>query len=176
MFCIKKIIFSSLLSFSAFVGAAEYGDTRFSAKVFSGTCDIAIYVDGVVARDVYMGNVTLGGTSTKKTFVVKAAEPSKPECRIFATSGKYTSARVTLASGALNNKGLGNWLGTATDAWLRITSVNALANKDITFNDSVVMFPINKLISDGFQFDAFLNGVTKAGTYQSGVVLTVAYL
>lgn len=175
MFCIKRIITCSVLLFSMFADAAENGDTRFSAKVFCGTCDIAIYVDGVVAQDVYMGSVTLGETSAKRTFVVKAADPTKPECRIFAASGKYTNARITLSSGALNNKGLGNWLGTATDAWIRITPVNALANKDITFKDSVVLFPITKLISEGFQFNAFLNGVKKSGTYQSGVALTVAY-
>ncbi|EFB2482968.1 hypothetical protein ACQFME_004393 [Escherichia coli] len=162
--------------FMSVAGATENGDTRFSAKVFCGTCDIAIYVDGVVAQDVYMGNVTLGETSAKKTFIVKAADPSKPECRIFATSGKYTNARITLASGALNKQGLGNWLGTATDAWVRITPVNALKNNDVTFRDSVVSFPIDKLISDGFQFDAFLKGGKKSGTYQSGVVLSVAYL
>ncbi len=173
---IKRVMVFPLYFISAFAGGAEYGDTTFSAKVFCGTCDIAIYVDGVVTRDVYMGSVTLGERSAKRTFVVKAAEPSKPECRVFATSGKYSNARITLASGALNNQGLGNWLGTATDAWVRITSVNALVNKDITFRDSVVLFPINKLISDGFQFDAFLNGVKQSGTYQSGVALTVAYL
>ncbi len=176
MCCIKRICFCSVLFFSAVTDAAENGDTLFSAKVFCGTCDIAIYVDGVIAQDIYMGNVTLGGTSAKRTFVVKAADPSKPECRIFATSGKYTNARITLASGALNNQGLGNWLGTASDAWVRITPVNALNNNNVTFSNSVILFPIDKLISDGFQFDAFLNGVKNAGTYQSGVALTVAYL
>lgn len=77
-------------------------------------------MDGVIARDVHMGSVTLGGTSAKRTFVVKAAEPSKPECYIFANSGKFTNARVTL-SGDLNSKGLGNFAGTASDAWVRIT-------------------------------------------------------
>ncbi|OSL66212.1 putative fimbrial protein [Escherichia coli TA054] len=175
MNCIKKIIFCSVLFFSAITDAAENGDTRFSAKVFCGTCDIAIYVDGVIARDIYMGSVTLGGTSAKKTFVVKAVDPSKPECRIFATSGKYTNARITL-SGDLNSKGLGNFAGTASDAWVRIAPVNALKNNDVTFSNSVILFPIYKLISDGFQFDAFLNGVKKAGTYRSKVGLTVVYL
>ncbi|EGI6182051.1 hypothetical protein VW37_004537 [Salmonella enterica subsp. houtenae serovar 51:z4,z23:-] len=176
MFYLKKFFILFFTLFSAVAAADEYGDTRFYAKVFSGTCDIAIYVDGVVAKDVYMGSVTLGETSAKKTFVVKAADPSKPECRIFANSGKHTNARITLASGALGHLGLGNWLGTAKDAWVRITPVNALTNKDITFKDSVVLFSIDKLISEGFQFDVFLNGVKKSGTYQSGVTLSVAYL
>lgn len=97
MFYLKKILALFFAFFSTAVIAGEYGDTRFSAKVFCGTCDIAIYVDGVIARDIYMGSVTLGGTSAKKTFVVKAVDPSKPECRIFATSGKYTNARITLS-------------------------------------------------------------------------------
>ncbi|ENM7339652.1 hypothetical protein AB8O00_004591 [Escherichia coli] len=71
MNCIKKIIFCSVLFFSAITDAAENGDTRFSAKVFCGTCDIAIYVDGVIARDIYMGSVTLGGTSAKKHLLLK---------------------------------------------------------------------------------------------------------
>ncbi|CAD5555658.1 hypothetical protein [Escherichia coli] len=175
MFYLKKILALFFAFFSTAVIAGEYGDTRFSAKVFCGTCDIAIYVDGVIARDIYMGSVTLGGTSAKKTFVVKAVDPSKPECRIFATSGKYTNARITL-SGDLNSKGLGNFAGTASDAWVRITPVNALKNNDVTFSNSVILFPIDKLISDGFQFDAFLNGVKKAGTYRSKVGLTVVYL
>lgn len=175
MFYLKKILALFFAFFSTSVIADEYGDTRFSAKVFCGTCDIAIYVDGVIARDIYMGSVTLGGTSAKKTFVVKAADPSKPECRIFATSGKYTNARITL-SGDFNSKGLGNFAGTASDAWVRITPINALKNNDVTFNNSAILFPIDKLISDGFQFDAFLNGVKNAGTYRSKVGLTVVYL
>ncbi len=175
MFYLKKILALFFAFFSTAVIAGEYGDTRFSAKVFCGTCDIAIYVDGVIARDIYMGSVTLGGTSTKKTFVVKAADPSKPECRVFATSGKYTNAKITLSGDDLNSKGLGNFAGTASDAWVRITPVNALKNNDVTFSNSVILFPIDKLISDGFQFDAFLNGVKKAGTYRSKVVLAVVY-
>lgn len=175
MFYLKKISALFFVFFSTAVIANESGDTRFSAKVFCGTCDIAVYVDGIIARDVYMGSVTLGGTSAKRTFVVKAADPSKPECYIFANSGKFTNARVTLF-GDLNSKGLGNYAGTASDAWVRITPVNALKNDDVTFSNSAILFPIDKLISDGFQFDAFLNGVTKAGTYRSGIVLTVVYL
>lgn len=36
--------------------------------------------------------------------------------------------------------------------------VNALKNNDVTFSNSTILFPIDKLISDGFQFDTFLNG------------------
>lgn len=175
MFYLKKISALFFAFFSTAVIAGENGDTRFSAKVFCGTCDIAIYVDGVIARDVHMGSVTLGGTSAKRTFVVKAADPSKPECYIFANSGKFTNARVTL-SGDLNSKGLGNFAGTASDAWVRITPVNALKNNDVTFSNSTILFPIDKLISDGFQFDTFLNGGRETGTYRSKVGLTVVYL
>lgn len=175
MFYLKKISALFFAFFSTAVIAGENGDTRFSAKVFCGTCDIEIYVDGVIARNVQMGSVTLGGTSAKRTFVVKAADTSKPECHVFANSGKFTNARITLV-GDFNRKGLGNYAGTASDAWVRITPVNALKNDDVTFSNSVISFPIDKLISDGFQFDAFLNGVTKTGTYRSNIGLTVVYL
>ena len=176
MSCIKRIIVFFVFFCSTSVGAVERGDTRFSAKVFCGTCDISTYVDGVVTKDIYMGRVSLGGISSKRTFVVRAVDPAKPECRIFALSGKYSTAKISFYSSALNNQGLGNWLGTAKDAWVRITPVNALNNSDVTFNNSTILFSIDKLISDGFQFDVFLKGEKQSGTYQSGIGLTVVYL
>lgn len=173
---LKKWLCLLPVLFSVTAYAVESGDTIFSAKVFTGTCDIETYVDGVPAKDIPLGIVTLGMMGPQKTFVIKAADPAKPECHIFATSGKYSKARVTLVSGAMNKKGLGNWLGTATDAWVKITPANATDNKDIVFGDDVRLFDIGKLIGEGFQFKASLKGEAKSGTYQSGVALTVAYL
>ncbi len=154
--------------------AGQTGEVQFIGVVTQNTCDIVPEIDGSLSKNVIdLGTVSPGDTGDYKNFALKAKDPTQQGCIDF--NGK--TANVGWASAAFNADGLGYTSGTATDAVVKMETVNAKVNAVITSaNNQGVEFEGNKLTAgDGFQFKAALKGGNQVGDFRSAAAFTVSY-
>ncbi|MGT1456898.1 fimbrial protein, partial [Salmonella enterica subsp. enterica serovar Typhimurium] len=82
---------------------------------------------------------------------------------------------VFWASSALDGEGFGAASGTATDAKVRVESVNSKNPGAVNANASTVDFEGANLTTDGLQFKAKLKGGATEGDFKSVASFAVAY-
>ncbi|EFB2482974.1 fimbrial protein [Escherichia coli] len=174
----NKSIIASVLALGLVSGMAhadgQTGEVQFIGVVTQNTCDIVPEVDGTLAKNVVdLGTVAPGITGDYKNFALKAKDPAQQGCVDF--NGK--TANVAWASAAFTPEGLGYTSGTATDAIVKLETVNAKVNAVVTSaNNQGVEFDGSKLTAgDGFQFKAALKGGNKIGDFRSAAAFTVSY-
>ncbi len=174
----NKSIIASILALglvsSMAHAAGQTGEVEFIGVVTQNTCDIVPVVDGSMAKNVVdLGTVAPGITGDYKNFALMAKDPTQQGCIDF--NGK--TANVGWASAAFNSEGLGYTSGTATDAVVKMETVNAKANAVITSaNNQGVEFNGSDLTGGaGFKFKAALKGGAKIGDFRSAAAFTVSY-
>lgn len=174
----NKSIIASILALGLVSGmahaAGQTGEVEFIGVVTQNTCDIVPEVEGSYSKVVQLGTVAPGVTGDYKPFALKAKDPTQQGCIDF--NGK--TAKVSWASAGFNADGLGNISGTATDAIVKLETVNAKNNAPITSaNNLGVEFNGSDLTGgDGFKFKAALKGGAKIGDFRSAAAFTVSYL
>lgn len=178
VFSMNKSIIASILALGLVSGmahaAGQTGEVQFIGVVTQNTCDIVPEVDGTLSKNVIdLGTVSPNAVGSYKNFALKAKDPTQPGCVEF--NGK--TANVGWASAAFNADGLGYTSGTATDAIVKMETINAKANVAITSaNNQGVEFDGTKLTAgEGFQFKAALKGGAKIGDFRSAAAFTVSY-
>ncbi|UUR73845.1 fimbrial protein PefA [Enterobacter asburiae] len=172
-----KILATLVLCFaSGYVMAGEnMGDVQFLGVVSDETCNIQPDVGGATTSLVRLGSVktstTAGGDgSNEGTPVAFSLKPTA------ACAETMSSAVFGFSSSSLNSLGVGNSSGTATDANMILTAINATGGPvEIKQGSTTVEVPITDLNTTGAEFTAQLMGGTIAGEYNSTVVYTVYY-
>ncbi|EAX7734103.1 fimbrial protein [Salmonella enterica] len=174
----NKSIIASVLALGLVSGmahaAGQTGEVQFIGAVTQNTCDIVPEIDGSLSKNVVdLGTVAPGVTGDYKNFALKAKDPTQQGCVDF--NGK--TANVAWASAAFNADGLGYTSGTATDAVVKLETVNAKANAEITSaNNQGVEFNGSDLTAgNGFKFKAALKSGNKIGDFRSAAAFTVSY-
>lgn len=170
----KKIIISvlalSAMGMSGVVAAAS-GDVQFIGAVTATTCDLTPEVGGAVTNMVQLGTASTSAAATPVHFTLKA--DNSQGCNALTSND---IAEISWG-GPFNATGLSNQGGTATDAWVKLSSVNAKTTNivDMTASRLTVDFAGDTLNTDGAKFSAELNGGTIPGNYSSAAAFVVAY-
>lgn len=171
----KKLLIASTIAMmmtgSASVMASQ-GDVQFFGNVTSATCDVVPEVGGNLAHTVQLGTVAVNQEGKKIPLVFKAKDANGQDCS--AMNGKTATIAWT---GPLSDKGIDNQSGLATGAYVELTSKNAKENqqKTITKKDTSVAFEAEKVVSEGFAFEAQLKGGNTPGDFRSAAAYAVTY-
>lgn len=162
---------ASLLGAVSHLAYAGSGEVRFVGVVTDTTCDLLPKVDGAVNNLIQLGTSSVGGKAGAKDFAL-TLNPNQPGC-VLADDGIATISWA----GPLNENGLGNQSGTATDAWVNIKTINATdtSPKDINSTANSASFTGKIVKTDGAKFSAELNGGTTPGEFASAAAFVVAY-
>lgn len=172
----KKTIIASMVSLAAISMFASYataatGQVKFLGAVTATTCALTPTVSGSGNSIIQLPDAATNAAGTAVTFTLKAD----------ATSGctGLTAAQTATISwmGDLNTKGFMNQGGSATDAWVTLTTVNSKTNpqQTITSANQSTDFAGNVINTTGAQFKAVLNGGATAGDFRSVAAFAVAY-
>ncbi|MGL4666765.1 MAG: hypothetical protein ACRCWR_02400 [Saezia sp.] len=168
----KKIFACTLIALGCMAGTAHasQGEVRFIGSVTDITCDIVPDVGGAVKDTVQLGRVAIGSVADVVNFKL-APNPTGDEC--LGLTGKTANIAWT---GNFTEAGLANHTGTATDAWVKIDAVNSEGtNKAITSTNTASDWTGDKLLSEGAQFTAQLNGGNVAGNFETAAAFVVSY-
>lgn len=171
---LKKIAIMSSLAMamvSGFANAADSGEVHFFGAVTAQTCDVETVVDGSTTSLIQLGSVKTGESGTAKDFMIKLKDPS--QCDITNTPAAF----VNWSSTSLNKDGIANTSGTAKDAQITLTAVNAkTANTPVnsTAND-IEFVSANVKTAGGFKFKAQLTGGQDKGSVESAAAFAVRY-
>ncbi|CNC45768.1 hypothetical protein [Yersinia similis] len=173
----KKSIISSVIALGVMGGSAAYAapiDVTFTGGVTAKTCDIAVSPSpGVMGNTVDLGVVGQGQTGQPVTFALTASNATTPEC---ASLSAQETAEVMWLSSKMDGVGLGMTSGDATGSRVLLTSVNAKdAQVSINSANTSAAFEANKVIGDGFKFEAKLQGGQVPGKFQSVASVQVLY-
>lgn len=175
----KKLFSLSVLSLALLSGnaLAGNGEIRFIGAVTDVTCNLVPSVGGSVNNTIQLGTASLTTPATAVDFSLKSDMAA--DCSALQDDDVVSIAFM----GPLNDAGLANQSGLATDAIVEIKSVNATAAAD---NTVVIKQGSDKrafkgsLFSTagaaGAQFTAQLVGKTEQGDYQSALAFAVSYL
>ncbi|ELF1294343.1 fimbrial protein [Salmonella enterica] len=170
----KKSILSAVIVMSALGGGlnanAANGEVNFIGAVTATTCDLSPEVSGSITNMVQLGTAGVSAAATPVEFVLK------PNSAQAGCTGLLDSNVAEIAwGGQFNATGLENQGGSATGAWVKLTSVNSKANGDITSSSLTSEFAGDKIKDEGAKFNATLNGGSTAGDYKSAAAFVVAY-
>lgn len=150
---------------------AGSGEVRFVGAVTDVTCDLVPKVDGSVDNLIQLGTASMDGKAGLRDFAL-VLNPAQPDCAALPDDKIATIAW----SGLLNENGLANQSGIATDAWVNIKTVNAEGTqKDINSTDHAADFTGATLKSEGAEFTAELNGGKIPGEFSSAAAFVIAY-
>lgn len=175
----KKLFSLSVLSLVLLSGnaLAGNGEIRFVGAVTDVTCNLVPSVGGSVNNTIQLGTASLTTPATAVNFSLKSDMAA--DCSTLQDDDVVSIAFM----GPLNDAGLANQSGLATDAIVEIKSVNATAAAD---NAAIIKQGSDKrafkgeLFSTagaaGAQFTAQLKGKTLQGDYQSAIAFAVSYL
>ncbi|EDV7203288.1 fimbrial protein [Salmonella enterica subsp. enterica serovar Bredeney] len=171
----KKSILSAVIVLSALGGAAlnanaANGEVNFIGAVTATTCDLTPEVGGSISNMVQLGTAGTSSDATAVEFVLKP-DASQSGCNSLIESNV---AQISWG-GQFNATGLENQGGTATDAWVQLTSVNAKTPGNITSSALTSEFAGDKIKSEGAKFKAVLKGGSTPGDYKSAAAFVVAY-
>lgn len=175
----KKLFSLSVLSLALLSGnaLAANGEIRFIGAVTDVTCNLVPSVGGSVNNTIQLGTASLTTPADAVNFSLKS--DMLADCSALQDDDVVNIAFM----GPLNDTGLANQSGLATDAFVEIKSVNATATAD---NANIIKQGSDKrafkgsLFSTagaaGAQFTAQLKGKTQQGDYQSALAFVVAYM
>ncbi|WP_336285297.1 fimbrial protein PefA [Citrobacter arsenatis] len=168
----KNLLAVSALALAVMSGSAmaANGEVQFLGVVTDVTCDLIPETGGAVNNLVQLGTVAKNTAGTAVDFTLKA-DGNQAGCQ--GLTGKATIGWA----GPFSTTGLKAQSGLATDAWTKISTVNAdtTAVQDITSSKLSTQFDATLLTSDGAKFKAQLNGGAIVGDYQSAAAFVVAY-
>lgn len=169
----KKRFLLSLVSMSLFSGAvsaAQSGQINFLGAVSNTTCDIAPSVNGSANNQVDLGIAAPNGTGLAVPFSLKATNVQG--CT--GLTGK--TAHVTW-QGNLNNVGIQNVGGSATDAYVSLKTVNGSSSavQRVTSTNPSVDFNTDVLNNDGMKFTAQLAAKATEGDFVASTSYAVVY-
>ncbi|HDN1277601.1 fimbrial protein [Escherichia coli] len=169
----KKRFLLSLVAMSLFSGAAsaaQNGQINFLGAVSNTTCDIAPSVNGSANNQVDLGIAAPNGTGLAVPFSLKATNVQG--CT--GLTGK--TAHVTW-QGNLNNVGIENVGGSATDAYVSLKTVNGLSSavQRVTSTNPSVDFNTDVLKNDGMKFTAQLAAKATEGDFVASTSYAVVY-
>ncbi|EKA5693621.1 fimbrial protein [Salmonella enterica] len=171
----KKVFIASAIAMAMSAGSAmaanQQAEVQFLGVVTEKTCDITPDVNGNTTNLVQLGTVGKGETGQWIDFALKAKNPADAGC----TSLTNTNTATVVFQGALDTSGLTNTSGSATDATVALKTKNAKADQDIKQNMNSVDFEANKIVNEGYKFQAQLTGGQVAGTFESALAYAVTY-
>lgn len=178
----KRLLTVSALALAVLSGSAmagpNSGEVNFLGVVTDTTCDIVADSNGSVTNLIQLGTVTTStnaNNGSDKGAVVDFA--LKPKAGNTCTFGAATNANISF-KGNLGAAGVTNQNGTATDAMVKLTSVNANNAGDITSANNTAEVPVTNLADStkaGATFQAQLIGGVTAGDFDSTVAYVVTY-
>lgn len=178
----KNLLAVSALALAVMSGstmaAPNSGEVNFLGVVTDTTCDIVANSNGSVNNLIQLGTVTTSTNATSgsdKGQIIDFA--LKPKAGTTCTFGTATNANIAF-SGNLGAVGVTNQNGSATDATVKLSSVNATTPGDITSANNTAEVAVTNLADstqDGAKFQAQLIGGTQAGDYRSAVAYVVSY-
>ena len=168
----KNLMIVSAIAMTMAAGSAtaSQGDVKFFGNVTAATCDVTPEVGGSVTNMIQLGTVSTNGSGDEIPLVFKATNAQGQDCE--SLTGKTASVAW---DGPLNDKGIANQDGRATDAHVVLTSTNAKSDQVVTKNNNVVDFDATKVIGNGLAFKAQLKGGATAGDFQSAAAYAVTY-
>ncbi|ECP5779984.1 hypothetical protein GD490_21930 [Salmonella enterica] len=174
---IASVISLGLISGYASAGEATTGSVEFIGSVTASTCNVDAVPDGGgfnTKSSINLGSVGVGQLGAPKMFSIKATNPAEDGC---VALSKMNSATIRMSSGAFTSAGLGITSGSARDAFVKLDSTNAKNNVSVTSatKDQGVKFEASKLITDGFQFKAALQGGQNKGDFRTATNFTIDY-
>ncbi|MEG0198392.1 MAG: hypothetical protein RR676_14615, partial [Acinetobacter sp.] len=123
----NKLLALSVLSLALTSGSAmaNAGNIQFIGSVSTKTCDIVTDVAGANGSVIQLGTAAASTAATAVPFALKLKDAN---CDLTG----LTNADITFGSASLSTTGLANNGGTATGAWVKLSSVNAATPSDIT--------------------------------------------
>lgn len=169
----KKFFACTLIALGCMASTAHAGtgEVRFVGVVTDTTCDLVPEVGGSINNLIQLGSAAIDGKAGLKEFAL-TLNPAQSDCTALSDEKIATISW----SGPLNENGLGNQSGIATDAWVNIKTVNASGTqKDIKSTDHAANFTGAALKAKGAAFTAELNGGKIPGEFASAAAFVVAY-
>ncbi|EKP8851912.1 hypothetical protein P4K01_001672 [Escherichia coli] len=172
----KKLIVASAVAMSMAGGSAmaSQGDVQFFGTVTAQTCDVVVDNKGTVSNMIQLGTVTNTGSQEGQgeQFTLKPA--------VAGSCDVIKSADVVWESPKLNDKGIANQSGGATDAYVKLVAKSGTANTTVNADQPIVSGAnaINYTITDmdeGLTFEAKLVGGTVAGDFNTAAAYSVTY-
>ncbi|HCU1619356.1 TPA: fimbrial protein [Escherichia coli] len=171
----KKLFIASAIAMTMAAGSAmaanQQAEVQFLGVVTEKTCDITPDVNGNATSVVQLGTVGKGETGQWIDFALKAKNPADAGCAALTN----TDMATVVFQGPLDASGLTNTSGSATDATVALKTTNAKTNQDIKQNMSSVDFVADKIVNEGYKFQAQLTGGQVAGTFESALAYAVSY-
>lgn len=174
----KKIVIATAVA--AFISSGSVmaatssgtGEVQFFGNVSASTCNVKPEVEGGVNTLIQLGTVQTNGLGSEIPFALKA-DNSDGTC---SSLGDSQSATVSW-DGPLNDTGVTNQSGSATDAVVLVKAVNTADSNsvNITSGQNSAEFIENKVMTDGYKFTAQLQGGTTPGDYKSALAYAVTY-
>ncbi|OVZ79973.1 fimbrial protein [Yersinia kristensenii] len=173
----KKSIVSSVLALGVMGGSAAYAapvDVTFTGGVTAKTCDITVDSLNGAGNNVELGVVGKGATGQPVNFSLKAANAAGGDC---AQLTAQESAQVRWISPNMDAMGLGMTSGEANGSRVLLTAVNTKGGNRVSINNSndTAEFDANKVVNDGLQFEAKLQGGQTPGRFQSAAKVDILY-
>lgn len=173
----KKVILASAIAMTMASGSAmaadQQGEVQFLGVVTEKTCDISPDVNGTTTAVVQLGTVGKTEQGNWIDFALKAKNPADAGCTALTNNDTAT----VVFMGPLSATGLENASGSATDASVALKTVNAKdsATQEINQSKSAIDFEANKIVTEGYKFQAQLTGGQVAGTFESSLAYAVSY-
>ncbi|EMI7380130.1 hypothetical protein V6973_004075 [Salmonella enterica] len=187
----KKSVFAmSVLSLALLSGAASANvndsnlganNVRILGTVSQITCNLVPHVNGSVTNVVNVGVVPVGSAATPSAgleipFSLKIDGKNTDGTTGCPAIKDAITANISFM-GALNDKGLTNQSGTASDSYVEIVAKNSNDSKTTALvqGDNVRTVAGTELVANGAQFTAKLRGGATAGSYESAIAYQVQY-
>ncbi|EJH8995745.1 hypothetical protein NF634_002873 [Salmonella enterica] len=182
----KKSVFAmSVLSLALLSGAAsanvndsnlDANNVRFLGTVSQITCNLVPHVNGSATNVVNVGVVSVNSPGSEIPFSLKLDGKNTDATTGCPAIQDATTANISFM-GALNEKGLTNQTGTATDSHVEILAKNNNDAKTthIVQSDNMRSVAGKALKADGAKFTAKLVGGATAGSYESAIAYQVQY-
>lgn len=178
----KKSIIASIVALGLVSGMAQADEKeiQFVGSVTAVTCDIDPSVDGstsIMPGVIQLGTVKKGETGTAINFSFKpsATSGNQASCDSMQDNGTVS---LTWTGDKFTTDGLGSISGTATDAHVQITALNAKSQGDfIKASATTHEFAPSHLKTGGkgLQYKAVLKGGSVAGDFQTAAKFNLTY-
>lgn len=174
----KNVLAMSALALAMFSGSVmadtNMGEVQFVGVVSDTTCDIVPSVGGAENAVIQLGSVKTSVAGNVVEFALKPVAGSS--CDLTG----LTNANFNFTSSSMNEVGIGNDTGLATDANMLLKVLNAGSGStvvDIKNGSTTAAVPVTELNDQtkGAKLSAQLVGGAVAGDYKSAVVYAVSY-
>ncbi|CAD6116475.1 fimbrial protein [Escherichia coli] len=157
---------------SSIVNAAQQSEVYFLGNVSSVTCDVVVSNGGSMTNVIQLGTVA-PNTESKTPTEFSFKSVNSTQC------GNLTGKTATITwYGNFGSDGLNNsTTGTATGAFVKLTATNAQngPSAPVTASNTSIIFDADKVNTEGFKFQATLNGGATPGNYQGIAAYAITY-